>query len=71
MKFLGMILCLGLVAWGIYQILNPEKAVRRKFPDAKTIPALMLRNTRLRGGTCAAVGAAGVLYLLGTLLKLI
>lgn len=71
MKLLGMILSLGLVAWGIQQIRDPEKAVRRKYPDAKVIPERMIRNTRLRGGTCAAVGAAGVLYLLGVLLQLI
>ena len=70
-QILGFILCAGLTVWGVRQIRDPEKVVRRKYPDAQVIPKLMLRNTRMKGITCAAVGAAGVLYLLGVFLNLI
>lgn len=65
---LALILCAGLLVWGIVQLAKPEETVRRKYPDAETVPPLMIRRTRLRGFACGGVGVAGVIYCIVTLL---
>ena len=61
---LAGIICAGLILWGVQHLTDPEKIVRRKFPDAQTIPERMIRNTKMKGVTMACVGGAGLLYVL-------
>ena len=71
MKLLACIICGGLILWGAQHLRDPEKIVRRKFPDAQTIPKLMIRNTKMKGVTMACVGGAGLLYALLSLLGIL